>query len=73
MAYTSEQLVLFLYPNKPINQMMWMVENLESYAVQEFTYLGWQVSLHGRYFIKKANGWIEVDKCGKIFLQQLVA
>jgi hypothetical protein len=73
MAYTEEQLVRYLYPEESLQKMMWMVENLACYAPQQSDYLGWQVTLRNRHFIKKANGWIEVDKCGKIVLQQMVA
>ena len=73
MAYSSQDLIATLYHPADLKKLSWMVDDLDSYAVQDGTHLGWQITLKGRHFAKRANGWIEVDKCGKVLLHRLVA
>ena len=62
-----------LYPKNEISELQWLVDNLDCYSVALPTYAGWQVTLKDRHFLKRANGWIEVDEYGKLLLRQMVA
>ena len=73
MSYSSQDLVSYLYPNERIAKMQWMIDDLECYASQTGAYLGWQITLKNRHFLKRGGRWIEVDDCGKIVLRQMVA
>ncbi len=70
--YTSKQLVQKLYPHIPIEEMDWMVDNLESYKVAT-NYAGWQFSKGSHYFRKTERGWIPCKQDGQLIELRLVA